>query len=103
MQASAVPERAGVAASEPVAADARPAKTCGNVNPSADNPPACKKVRRAIGVEAFQRDRIIGRFSEVLELVRAPSAEWLIDDSFRHPDSAPRTSPRLVMLPSRFR
>jgi hypothetical protein len=78
MQASAVAVRAGAAAADLGAATERPAKICGNVNPIADNPPACKNVRRAIGVEAFHKDRIICRFRDVREFVRALKAGALV-------------------------
>lgn len=74
MQAFAVPWPAGVDVLRPGAADERAARSCGNVNPTADKPPACKNVRRANGVEAFSKDRTVYRFPEVIEFVRAPSA-----------------------------
>jgi hypothetical protein len=101
MQAFAVAGRAAAAVAG--AADARPARICGNVNPIADNPPACKNVRRAIGVEAFHRDRIICRFrkspnsSEHYKPVR-----WAKIFS-PTPDFTQRPSSTLVMLPSMIR
>src|SRR5947208_2197627 len=61
MDAGPVKQRAAAAAV--AAVEERLARICGNVNPSADNPPACKKVRRAIGLEAFHRDCIINAAS----------------------------------------
>jgi hypothetical protein len=86
MQAFAVAGRAGAAAGDRGAANERPARICGNVNPIADNPPACKNVRRAIGVEAFHRDRIIiYRYREVPEFIKALQAGAMVQDSFRPP------------------
>jgi hypothetical protein len=71
MQAFAVAGRAGAAAAEVAADEERLARICGNVNPSADNPPACKKVRRAIGLAAFPSDRVICRYREVPGFIQA--------------------------------
>ena len=70
MQALAEAGRPGVAAAEVAADEERLASICGSVNPSADNPPACKKVRRAIGLAALPNDHAICRYREVPGFVK---------------------------------
>ena len=72
---------------------------------AADNPPACKNVRRAIGVEAFHRDRVIlpCRFQEGPEFVGALQTDTLGRDSLPAFDFTQRSSSAWVMLPSTIR
>src|SRR5437868_9950995 len=92
MQASAVGVRAGAAAPELGAADERAASICGNVNPSADNPPACKNVRRAIGLEAFHEDRIRCCCCEVAEFIGSLRARGLVERFYAYSDFIQRSS-----------